>query len=318
MSLSIIITSINDPEQTLLTIASIRETAGDGPEIIVVDDCSSTSLIHWIKPQANLKLICNRYQCGCGPSRHIGALAASNDFLLFIDSHMRFTPGWFEIWHKDMMMLPMPFETVACATCLGLDSKHMDVSKPVMQYYGATMNFYGPDRGKPDKMQVFEAIWTPEADEPENGGELPAVMGACYFVAKAWFLKLGATRFLRSWGCDEQMLSLKSWLAGGECRMLKDVRIGHKFLIPGEHQGFKPPLGHVIWNKLFAVHTLCDFELATRFTEKLYFTHDRDVEAAQVRFKQDYHVVGQEIAYNADLLKYGVRWYADKFKLALP
>ena len=193
-----------------------------------------------------------------------------------------------------MMKIPMPFNTVACATCLGLDSLHMDPNMPTREYYGATMNFYGPDRQKKDTTQIWEAVWTGQAEEPENLGELPAVMGACYFISKDWFLKMNATRFLRSWGCDEQLLSLKSWLMGGDVRMLKDVRIGHKFLLPNERQGFRPPLGHVIWNKIFSIWTICPADIATKFTELLLQNHDRDVEAAQRMMRSDWHIIAQE------------------------
>lgn len=322
MKLSIIITTCADNDECRETCKSIRATSGDEPEIIVVDDCSPTPMsAGYLPPELNVRIISNAQRCGCGPSRQIGALHATGDWLLIIDSHMRFENGWYDedntIRGGDMDSYP---NTIYCATCLALDSQHMDPNNPVSAYHGATMNFYGPDRGKPDTMQVFEAVWLPKDKTPNNGDEIPAIMGAAYFISKDWFLHLGATRFLRSWGCDEQMLSLKSWLAGGECRMLKSVRIGHKFLLPGEHQGWRPPMGHVVWNKAFAISTLFkDDGLRNRMLDRLWQSKEsRDVEAAKQLLVRDYHIVGQERAYNASILKHDINWYSDKFQIALP
>jgi len=319
MKLSIIITCCNDNDECRQTIQSIRATAGDEPEIIVVDDCSATPLsAGYITPELNAKLVSNAHRCGCGPSRHIGALHATGDWLLIIDSHMRFTEGWF---HPDMELFT---DTIYCATCLALDSKHMDPNNPVSEYHGATMNFYGPDRNSatPGKMQVFEAVWLPKDKQPNDGDEIPAIMGAAYFISRDWFFRLGATRFLRTWGCDEQMLSIKSWLAGGEVRMLKSVRIGHKFLLPDERQGFAPPMGHVLWNKIFAINTLLPEAMAERMMTLLQSNtpakEQRDILAALDLMRRDWHLIAQERACNATIFKHDIRWYADKFGIPLP
>jgi glycosyltransferase involved in cell wall biosynthesis len=319
--LSIVMASCNDANQTVLTIASIRETAPEDVEIIVVDDCSATPLVHYVKRDERTHLVTNAQRCGCGPSRHIGAMYASADWLLICDSHMRFEKGWFEKWEKTTL-LPFQMErSVWCATCLGLDSKHMEPENPVSEYHGATMNFYGTDRLKLNApMQVFEAVWLPKSEEPEDGAEIPAVMGAAYFVSRDWFLHLSPTRYLRTWGCDEQMISMKSWLAGGSVRMAKSVRIGHKFLMKNEVQRFGVPQGHVIWNKMFAITTLLPDDLATCLFEKLTNNpkEQRDVEVAKKMFRDDYHLVAQERAFNQSIFVHDAYWYADKFRIPLP
>lgn len=321
-SLSIIIASHNDPEETVLTLKSIRETSPPDVEVVIVDDCSATALHHYIKPDEHTKLITNRLRCGCGPSRHIGALRASGEWLAIMDSHMRMTKSWFDEWaSRGSFSGEADKKVVWCATCLGLDSKHMDTEQPVSVYHGATMNLYGPDRNNPKALpQVLEAVWLPKTPEPEDGQETPAIMGAAYFMSREWFLKLAPTRFLRIWGCDEQMISLKTWLAGGSVRLAKNVRIGHKFLLAGkEKQPWGVPPGYVLWNKLFAIYTLLPANMAETLSRLLRNTNSgHDMRAAERMFHDDFYLVAQEQALNRSLFVHNIGWYCSKFQIPLP
>jgi glycosyltransferase involved in cell wall biosynthesis len=297
------------------TVRSIRETAGDRPEVIVVDDQSSTPVVC---EDAN-RVIHNRWQCGCAPSRHIGAMAANGTHLLFIDAHSRFQPGWYE---KAMQRLDARPTTVYCATCIGLDFKNMDMSLPTCpRYHGASFNFYGADRQDPTKMQVFEAVWN--NPEPEDDAEIAAVMGACYFVPRAWYLKIDPLRHIRYWGMDEPVLSLKTWFAGGDVRLMKNVEIGHKFWNPKAkpfvRKFFAVPMGYEQWNKLWAIHTLMPRKLAETL-EHHYKNHENGaaLNAGLKLLRDDWSIVATEQANNARLFTRGVEWLANKFGLKLP
>lgn len=325
--LSVIITSHNDFDETQKTVCSLKSTLKpeDNVEIILIDDCSATPL-HCLPFEYlnGIRLITNRWRCGCGPSRHIGALHAEGDYLLFLDSHMRFPNGWYQEWlvatYRPGQNVIWDERTVFCATCLGLDSKHMDPEHPATIHHGATMNFLGPDRFHPEKEQVFESVWLPKKPEPQDGQELGACMGACYFVSRNWFLHLSPTRYLRTWGGDEQMLSLKSWLAGGSVRLAKNVRIAHKFLIEGkEKQPWAAPVGHVTWSKLFAINTLLPEDMAAKLTEKLLAqTNPLDADWARRALKADWFLVATERALNRTLFTRDIEWFAKKFNIPLP
>jgi glycosyltransferase involved in cell wall biosynthesis len=331
MSLSIILCSINDQEETLATIQSIRDTAGDEPEIILVDDCSGTSMARdWrFQNLPNLRLISNSLRCGCGPSRHIGALHATGDWLLITDSHMRFTAGWLErFW--EVVSPPVSFGmppdykfTIFCSACLGLDKDHMDVNAPVSEYYGATFNWHGPDRNIANRMQTLECVWIKNGELPQDDlAEIPAIMGAGYFISKEWFLHLGATRFLRTWGGDELQLSMKSWLAGGSVRLLRNVRIGHRFPLKGELKWFGVPPGHILFNKIMAAHSLFPPETATKLVKWITTPQakeeGRDCEAAKLLARQDWYIIAQEMAFNRSIFSRDVTFFRDKFGIAVP
>jgi len=330
MSLSIVICTINDQEETAATIKSIRDTAGNEPEIVLVDDCSGTSLAgDWrFQNIPNLKLVSNRWRCGCGPSRHIGALNASGDWLLITDSHMRFATGWYEAFINRVYpptsfgMTENYLRTIYCATCLGLDRDHLDPLKPLAEYNGATYNFHGPDRNAPGKIQTLECVWIDRQHTPSDNDEIPAIMGAGYFIHKDWFLKLGATRFLKTWGCDELFLSMKSWLAGGSVRIMRSVRIGHRFPVKGEHKWFSLPPGHVLFNKIMAAHSLFPPDVAQRLEAKLLIPMSKadiqDVEAAKRLIRDDWGVIASEMALNKAMFSRDAKWLCDRFGLVLP
>lgn len=313
MSLTVICTSINDRE-LVNTVQSIRDTAGDKPKLVLVDDMSSTPIAN-PDPLGLAKVIHNRFQCGVGPSRHIGVIAAQSDYVLLCDAHMRFTPGWYEAL-MDRLTSGSP-TTVYCTTCLALQTNRMDPANPVSEYNGATLNVYGPGRVKPGETQVMEPCWLPKDQVPDNG-EVPLVLGANYAMRRDWFLKLSALRCLRTIGSDEVMLSVKSWLAGGDCRLIRTVRIGHRFTLPRERQSFDVMPGVTTFNKLFCIHTLMPSGIANYLAEKLQaLSQPREWTAAMALLRQDWQHVAAEQACNASLFVRQFRWFCERFGIGL-
>ena len=121
MKLSIIINDLNDHMECRATIQSIRTTSPAETEIIVVDDGSTEPLV---LDDPSVILIRNDVRAGGGPSRHQGAEAATGDYLLLIDSHMRFAPGWYAESEKRIVGRS---GTVHCASCMGLSEGNMDL-----------------------------------------------------------------------------------------------------------------------------------------------------------------------------------------------
>lgn len=320
MNLSVVIGTLNDTAELNLTLKSILDTAPEKPEIIVVDDCSGCPV--WLDEplRPHVVLIHNRHRCGVGPSRHIGALKATGDWLLFTDSHMRFTPGWYEA-AAQRLENASPAD-IYCACCLQIDRDHMDLDHPLAEYNGATYNWLGPDRQNPALEQILECVWLPPEQWVPDGGEIPAIMGAGYFVSREWYHRLGCLRFLRSWGGDEIMLAMKTWLAGGTVRSARNVRIGHRFGVKGEPKWFNNPFGHVLWNKAFAAWALFPKKQAIFFEERILKTgpknEARDREACKVLIRNDWHIIAEEIERNQKLFVRDAQWLADKFGLRLP
>lgn len=311
--LSIVIACHNDAVEIEETVRSIILTTPEQAEfeIVVVNDASTdTSLLHLLERYLCVRVVTNRLRVGCGPSRYIGACAARGEWLLFTDSHMRFTPGWFEMWSKTMCSDVQNANTLYCGSCLGLDVNNMDVAK-AKAYYGGTLNVYGRDKNNKMNIQVLAGIWANE--QPGDAYEIAVAIGACYFIRKDFFMKLNCLWHLRHWGQDEEFLSIKTWLSGGRVVFLKQVRIGHKFK-SGKLNKINP--SDVVYNQLFAIHTLMPEPLRVILDSKM----PRSGLLTQARRKlfEDRHLVAIQRAYNGTIFKRDFYWMAEKFGLQLP
>lgn len=312
MKLSIIITTLNDSDECRLTIESALAHS-DAPEIIVVDD-ASTQPFQFNTSQFNnplVRIIRNKHRCGVGPSRHIGVLAAMNEIILILDSHMRMACNL----NTALERLEYMPKTVMCGVCLGLDQTNMDVRKPNGEYHGATLNILGRDTNtKLKRMQVFEAVWnrSPLLDN----FDLPCVMGAAYAMHRDWFLHIDPLRNLRSWGEDEVMLSVKSWLAGGDVKLNTQLRVGHKFRLPTMRVPFSIPAEDKMFNKLFAIHTLLKPDLIAKLTQHL--RKSGDYQRGMRLLEANWNVVAIERERNQDIFTRDFDWLVEQFRLSIP
>ena len=225
---------------------------------------------------------------------------------------MRFQQGWVE---AAMERLPGAPKTIHCATCLGLDQlQQMDITKPRGAYSGARLNILGPDPNNQAQTQVFEGVW--EKDRPnEDGYDLGCIMGACYFMPREWFFHIGGLKYLRMWGCDEPYLSMKSWLAGGDCRMMKTVQIGHK-VRTGEEQPFKTDMWNILWNKMFCLRTLFNPTESEFLVKRI--KHSVERKRACEQLEADSRIVEVERLYNQSIFTRDLSWYCEKFGIRYP
>ncbi len=260
--ISVLIPTRNDQEECNATIHSIRETAGDRPEVVVLDDGSAVPLTIEDK-NVVFKRIHGR--AGVGAARHICATMASRENLLIIDSHMRFEPGWHE---KACERLKSSPNTLWSCTCVVLTPEQMEISKAVKFKNGASINFFGRNRNpkKAHEMQFIEPVWLPLEHRIEDGGELPCVLGAAYFLPRKLFFQVGGSRMLKQWGSAEPSLSLKVWLSGGDCRLMRDVRIGHQFR---EKAHFTSKRAALLFNKIMLATTLFPEPAAKFIVDKM-------------------------------------------------
>lgn len=308
--LSIIFGVHNEFEETQKTIASIRATAGDEPEIVVIDDASQVPLVLEDK---RCKLIRNETRAGVGPSRHIAATAAAGDWLLITDCHMRFEPGWYEklLQHVEVTPEHDRRSTLFCGSCIALSPGQMDINKAHEVYHGATINFHGPDRHRPEKMQVLEGVWL--KDRTGDDYPIPCVMGACYLMTRDWFFHIHGLNLLRQWGGDEVLLSLKTWLAGGEVRMMKKLRVGHQFR---EKSHYVSQQWCLTYNAMMIALTCMPLDKAYRLNR----LHQGSTElmTAKQRIEEDSGVIWAERAYLQSIYTRSFDWYLQYFGLNFP
>ena len=297
--ISIVMTVRNDQDEANKTIQSVRETAGDRVEIVVIDDGSDVPLV---LSDGNVTFYRVHGRCGVGPARHLGATLATRPWLLIIDAHMRFEPGWLEIAES---RIKDAGNTLYCGTCLGLDRGNMEIKRPNSTYSGASIRFVGPDE-KTGKMQFLEAKWL--RGKIEDNEEIPCVLGACYFIPRSFFFQIGGLRMLSGWGNDEEFLSLKAWMAGGSVRLLKPVRIGHQFRTATT---YTTKTAALLRNKVMIATTLFPEAAARRFVE-LMNLHTQPLGEMQLALKivkdEQPHIECERAMYQAVFVRTFEEW----------
>lgn len=304
--LSVVLTCRNDQEEANATLKSIRDTAGDAVETVVVDDGSDVPLT-LDHPVDVLRRVSGR--CGVGGARHLGALLASRENLLVIDSHMRFEPGWLPKALAKMKDRP---KTVWSCTCVGLSKENMDMAKATKFYNGASVLFYGPNSNKPGEMQFVEPKWSP-VDRYKDGEEIPCILGAAYFVPRAFFFQIGGSNLLRGWGSWESHFSLKTYLAGGECRIMRDVRIGHCFR---SATTFTTKRADLLYNKLAVAMTVFPEPAAKFIADKLTEYHAKspvDLNIAKQIVRSEQRYIESTRAFNEQIFVRNLDWYLTRF-----
>lgn len=298
MYLSVIIPVLNDTEELNLTIKSIYDTSPEDTEVIVIDDGSNVPAAVLDK---RVKLYRFDQRKGAGQARHFGALNASSDHLLFIDSHMRFDKRWYD--NAIQRIIPNP-KTLWCGACLGLNEANMNIQTHKGMYVGANLVLYA-EKNK----TIFDGVWRKD-DKNKDDHEISCVMGACYFINKDWYFHIKGLEQTMMWGSEEPILSIKTWLAGGEVRLMKSVRIGHKFR---DVAPYSTNVSHIHYNKLAYMYMLLPDEMNERLKRK--FANDGNYQAALTLVNQNKSKLDIEKQYYQTIFEHDIHWLCEKFQI---
>ena len=255
--LTVVISSLNEGKEINETVKSIKETSD--AKIIVIDDGS------W--PKVNVKgvrLVRNDVRKGRPASLDAGVEMARTPFIFLANARMRFKEGWTE----GIEYLKKEPETVFCTTSVCLEYGNTDF-KDRPRRYGAEILYYHrhPKLG----YQILDPKWLKEGKEDIY--EVPCVLGANYFITKKWYQKLKGFEGLHTWGGMDVFLSLKSWMAGGKCKIIKPIEIGNIYRddpqkTPAECKYTFIPEDK-FWNQIFTAFTLLQEGEATQLLTKL-------------------------------------------------
>jgi hypothetical protein len=132
------------------------------------------------------------------------------------------------------------------------------------RYCAATLSLLSePDPARPAR-NVLEAKWAPR--RLARVYEVPCILGASYGFSTAWFHRIRGLEGLRGWGTQEPFLSLKTWLAGGRCKILAHLEIGHKFR---DRAPYRTRVADLYYNKLFVCATVLPEAVADRLVARL-------------------------------------------------
>ncbi|MFW9874511.1 MAG: glycosyltransferase [Candidatus Thorarchaeota archaeon] len=280
--ITIIIPFLNEGEELLYTIKSIYETASPKLfEIIVVND-ASTIQSTGLEKYEEITIIRNRERLGVDASRDKAVKLAKTYHVFIIDAHMRFKN---DKWCKKIIKALNKEPTTIFCTC----SVALNHSKPEVtvynakrgRYYGANLLLYnhnGIEQGKPSSYRdIIVPKW--RKGKKKTGKriyEIPCILGATYGINRKWFNKLKGFEGLKMWGSSEPFISLKSWLAGGKCKIISDVEIGHYYR---NKSPYTTESYYLLYNKMFIAKTIFSKNLASDMIS--YLGNNRDVRMAK-------------------------------------
>jgi len=307
--LTIIMPFLNEGDEPRATIESIYDTApSELFKVIAIDDGSTQP------PNLNgfedVRFIRNKVRMGVDGCRQMGAEMADTPYIFIIDAHMRFkNDKWME---KMIDCLEREPETAWCTTCLGLGYGSMDMNNHKGKYKAANMLLIDKNANpnRPSR-EVLEPKWSNNNQDGEY--EVPCILGANYGFSKQWFTHIRGLQGLQMWGTSEPFLSMKTWMAGGKCKITTDVEIGHKFR---SNAPYATGIKYLVYNKIFLCKTILPEDVGDKLIDCL--PKDVNFNNAMKSIEQNRDIIEENRRYYQGIFKSSIYDYCEKFKIGLP
>lgn len=249
--LSLIIPFLNEGEEVERTVKSFLEHGGAGNvDVIVINDCSYDSYpyMEHLAAIPGVSYFLNRERLGVAGSRDKGVGLCRTPYFLLLDAHMRaYDDSW--LTTIPTLLRENDRRILCCQTRFLIHNKAGEIitdpdSPPA---YGARLTFHN-NRPMPGIEWIRE-----ENNQDEPYETIPSVLGAGYAASVGYWISIGGLHGLRQYGCDEQMMSLKTWMTGGECILLKNIVLGH---IYRTEMPYELATGTILFNNLYISETL--------------------------------------------------------------
>ena len=291
MKVSAVIAYKSDPYIYFTINNLLKGINKDDIEIIVVDDGSDEPLECNFDLYPNVKIIRNQVSRGVGYAFDLGVKNCTSDNIVLLGADVIVkNPTWID---NVVDYCQTHKAGIGCSVCLSGDPTHLEPSNPAdaTKRYGAKiLPFVTQEDLRSDSrlMEVeeyyvgaFDAQWIKK--EPiEDVAEIPSVYGAFYFTTKSWYEHIGGwdtTQGMKisghlNWGGLEPWLSLKNWLCGGKCHVVKSIETLHVFhkYDPTVRDGYVPSgkWEHLWYNKAFIAYSMLPRADAERLIAKIY------------------------------------------------
>ena len=255
--LTIIIPFLNEGEEVERTVASIRETSVANPCIVLINDASNDGYDYKsVAEKYGCRYVKNDERLGVAESRNLGVRESSTPYFLLLDGHMRFYEhGWDE---RLVRLLDENPRSVLCGQTKWLE-KDENGSVVEVEYSRQPLGAYIDM----STSEALKAKWNPVDMAPyANLMEIPCILGAAYACSKTYWEQLKGLEGLLLYGMDEQLLSIKVWLEGGQCLLVKDWVVAH---IYRKNAPYKIENIEFFYNKLFLLELLFPYSIKKDF-----------------------------------------------------
>lgn len=235
--ITLIIPFRNEGQQVYKTCKSFLEFCNhEDFDIICINDASDDDYDYTeILSFPNTSLIHNKERLGVAGSRDKGVILSKTEYVFFLDGHMRVFD---DVISSLLKYLPQYSRTLFCcqSRIIRFNEKknYWEIEdNPVTK--GVTL------RNDSEKLDFLNYDWEVLTWEDMKKDILPiqCVMGACYAISKEYYTELHGLNGLQQWGYDEQFLSAKVYMSGGNIYLLKDIHVAH--IYRSKEGVIKPP-----------------------------------------------------------------------------
>jgi len=299
--ITIIMPFLNEEFEPQKTIDSIYETANPRRfHIIAIDDCSKK--YSEIRERREITYIKNKDRIGVDACRQLGADLSKTPYLFIIDAHMRFPRGWLGRVIEDIASDP---HTLWCTTCMGLGYGNMELQRSRDYYRGADIVLHNSEN------EVLEPKWCNL--HSEGSYEIPCVLGANYGVSAQWFKHIHGLQGLKMWGGSEMCLSLKTWMAGGSCKIDTNVKIGHKFR---DVAPYSTNVWNILYNKIYMCKTILPEDIGEYLIQHL--PQNSNLNRAKKEIQKNAKSIDKEKSYYRSIFKKDFKSVCDRWKIPIP
>jgi glycosyltransferase involved in cell wall biosynthesis len=174
-------------------------------EMIVVDDGSTDGCCHNIEKLNSAIKILKTNGLGAANARNLGGEKAIGDYLIFCDAHL-----FVEDYFIDRLIAP--------------------ITKGLADAVNPTIGDTSDSRRK-----GFGFTWTPLLEPRWNTGfesltQTPLLAGGCLAISQKIFHQIGGfERGFKTWGREDEEISLKLWLMGFTCAVEPACTVLHVF-----------------------------------------------------------------------------------------
>lgn len=283
--LTAIITFKNEGGEVYKTLKSLENKAKAPYALIVINDNSDDGYEYdYLQNEFKCVYIKHKETIGPAMSRQEGISLCETKYFLILDAHMRVeTDGW-DLTIKENIENE-PNGLYCCITDKLICESNLEIINTESSGYGVSLN-----------LGTLEYKWL-NSNSLGDSSLIPCIMGASYCGTKSYWNKIHGLSGLKSYGFEEQFLSIKTYLEGGRCHVIKTVRFAHKFRT-SKNVPFKASSALFVYNKLLIIELLYPHGLKLiAFQNIKHQTDSATFDAALKELKENRKFINQEKLY---------------------
>lgn len=242
-----VIAGRNEGVEVEKTMSSIRATA-EGVRILFIDDASEDGFDYKsVCDEYKAKYVRNDRPIGSAGSKNKGVYLVETPYFCLFDCHMRlYDDKW------DVNLLEALKANEGCI--ITSSSLPMSINDD-----GDYVNENGLDRSRSMTMGAYVNLHEEGWEFTEkwatnmlpgmvgNLNEVTSVLGAVYASSVEHWKKIHGFDGLVFYGHEEPFISIKTWLSGGKCLLIRNWQVGHLYR---SSQPFRMPGGSLVANQI--------------------------------------------------------------------